>query len=533
MEQQRLCRFSEGKVTVSRQGLEAVVFDLDGVVTQTAKVHASAWKAMFDAFLAQRAVSTGRSYEPFDIQTDYRRHVDGKPRYDGVESFLAARQIRLPYGEPGDAPGEQSVCGLGNRKNALFLEKIAHEGVQVYESTVALARRLRALHVRTAVVSSSRNCAAILDAAGLADLFEVRVDGADAARLRLAGKPAPDLFLEAARRLGVGAARAVVVEDSAVGVEAGRRGGFGCVIGVNRGDRAEALRTRGADAIVSDLAEVAVEDGATEATEDGVELPSALSHLDTIVPPSGRRLAVFLDYDGTLTPIVERPDLAVLPGRMRQTLTRLARSCPVAVLSGRDLVDVRGKVGIGTLCYAGSHGFDIAGPGGQHLEHQQGTDFLPILDQAETALRETLAPVRGCLVERKRFGVAVHFRQVADRDLDAVARAVRQTHESFPRLRLRGGKKVYDLQPAIDWDKGKALEWLLQAMELDHPAVIPLYIGDDLTDEDTFRAVRERGAGILVAEGLRKTLARYRLSNPSEVQRFLDKLVARLGAPEG
>jgi trehalose 6-phosphate phosphatase len=532
MEEQRLCRFSRGRVTVSRQGLEAMVFDLDGVVTRTAKVHASAWKAMFDAFLVQCAETIGRPFEPFDIQTDYRRHVDGQPRYEGVESFLAARQIRLPYGDPGDAPGEQTVCGLGNRKNALFLDKIAHEGVQVYESTVALVRRLRALHLRTAVVSSSRNCAAILDAAGLTDLFEARVDGADAARLRLAGKPAPDLFLEAARRLGVAPARAVVVEDSAVGVEAGRRGGFGCVIGVNRGDRSEALRTRGADAIVSDLAEVVVDDGANEATADGVELPSALSHLDVIVPPSGRRLAVFLDYDGTLTPIVERPDLAVLSDRMRQTLTRLARSCPVAVLSGRDLADVREKVGIGTLCYAGSHGFDIAGPAGQRLEHQQGTDFLPVLDQAEAALRETLAHVRGCLVERKRFSVAVHFRQVADRDRDAVTRAVRQTHESFPRLRLGGGKKVYELQPAMDWDKGKALDWLLQAMDLDHPTVIPLYIGDDLTDEDAFRAVRVGGIGILVAERPRKTLARYRLRDPHEGQRFLDKLVARLEATE-
>jgi len=246
---------------------DAVLFDLDGVLTDTAMVHAACWQRMFDEYLRGRAARRKETFVPFDRDSDYKRYVDGKPRYDGVRSFLAARGIELPPGSPDDPPGSATVCGLGNRKNALVQEVLASEGVTVYDGSLRLLRQLQRLGIRMAVVSSSRNCAAVLQAAGLAGAFERRVDGEVADRLGLAGKPAPDTFLEAARQLGVEPRRAAVVEDAFSGVQAGRAGGFGLVIGVDRHGEAEALRRHGADIVVADLAELLAEEPGEEEME--------------------------------------------------------------------------------------------------------------------------------------------------------------------------------------------------------------------------------------------------------------------------
>jgi alpha,alpha-trehalase len=232
--------------------VEAVVFDTDGVLTDTASVHAAAWKRLFDEYLRQRAERLGEPFRPFE-ELDYLRHVDGKPRYDGVAGFLASRGIALPWGDPSDPPSHETVCGLGNSKNRYFLAHLGEHGVQAFPSSVAFVRKLGANGVRTAVVSASRNMRAVLDAAGIRDLFDVEVDGVDAARLGLAGKPDPALFLEAARRLQVAPARAAVVEDALAGVEAGHRGGFAVVVGVDRAGQAAELAAQGADVVVDDL----------------------------------------------------------------------------------------------------------------------------------------------------------------------------------------------------------------------------------------------------------------------------------------
>jgi len=245
-----------GPIAISRERFDAVLFDLDGVLTDTARIHAACWKRMFDEYLAARSKATGEAPRPFDIGSDYGPHVDGKPRYDGVRDFLASRGIRLPEGTPGDPPGRETVCGLGNRKNLLVNEALDAGGVDVYESSVALVRALRERGFEIAVVSASHNCPKVLRAAGIADLFDARIDGEAADRFRLAGKPAPDTFLAAARALGVEPGRAVVVEDAISGVRAGRAGGFGLVVGVNRADRAEELLRNGADLVVEDLGEL-------------------------------------------------------------------------------------------------------------------------------------------------------------------------------------------------------------------------------------------------------------------------------------
>jgi beta-phosphoglucomutase family hydrolase len=235
---------------------DAVLFDLDGVLTATAHLHAAAWKRMFDEFLRQHATDNGLPFKEFDLDEDYKLYVDGKPRYEGVQSFLASRSIDLPYGEAGAAPTVNTIRSLGDRKNELINQVIVSEGVEAFPGSVALVRRLREAGMKTAVVTSSHNGVTVLEAAGIVDLFDVRVDGGVAARLKLAGKPQPDTFLKAAEQLGVEVKRAVVVEDAISGVQAGRAGRFGLVIGVDRKGDAEALRSNGADIVVKDLSEL-------------------------------------------------------------------------------------------------------------------------------------------------------------------------------------------------------------------------------------------------------------------------------------
>jgi beta-phosphoglucomutase family hydrolase len=241
-----------GRPALSLDRLDAVVFDTDGVLTDTASVHAAAWKRLFDEYLKLRAARRSEPFRAF-TEADYLRSVDGRSRYDGVAGFLASRAIMLPWGDTTDPPGCETVCGLGNAKDRYFLDHLRDHGAQAFPTSVVFVRRLRAEGLRTAAVSASRSMVAVLESAGLGGLFDVEVDGVEADRLGLAGKPDPALFLEAARRLGVAPARAAVVEDALAGVEAGRRGRFGVVVGVDRGGQAAALAERGADLVVADL----------------------------------------------------------------------------------------------------------------------------------------------------------------------------------------------------------------------------------------------------------------------------------------
>ena len=516
-----------------RSDFDAVILDLDGVITRTAAVHARAWKEMFDRYLRRREARGEGEFVEFDPEADYLQYVDGKPRYDGVRSFLRSRGITLPEGDPADAPEAETVCGLGNFKNQLYNKLLTEGGVEVFDDAVQRIRGWRAQGIDAAVVSSSKNCAAVLEAAALTDLFEVRVDGVDAERLDLEGKPAPDLFLEAARRLDVAPARAIVVEDALAGVEAGRAGGFGLVVGLDRsGIRGSALRERGADVVVGDLLQFQI-----PSREDNVEgrpaseLPSALmAKREIAVRLAGKELALFLDYDGTLTPIVSQPEYALLADDMRAVLKRLASLCTVAIMSGRDRGDVERLVGLPELIYAGSHGFDIAGPRGLRLEYAGGVDRLPDLDAAEGELEPFVVSVSGARVERKRFAIAVHYRNLDESDVPRVAAGVRAVLARHKRLRMSGGKKVFELRPDIDWDKGRAVMWLLEALGLGPEGVIPMYVGDDVTDEDAFRALYGRGIGVVVGEPPYPSRATYSLRDTDEVQRFLGDLVNQLTA---
>jgi beta-phosphoglucomutase family hydrolase len=237
----------------------AVIFDLDGVVTDTAAVHSAAWKRMFDEYLQSYALKTGTPFKEFSHLEDYLPYVDGKPRYKGVESFLLSRGIVLPYGDPADPPNSETICGLGNRKNQIFNQEVAGGAVKVFESTVVFIQQLRSSGIRVGVASSSKNCQTVLDAVGLLDLFETRVDGVVSAELGLKGKPEPDIFTTACDNLEVQNNQAVIVEDAVSGVQAGRNGGFGLVLGIAREDNSEELKRNGADIAINDMREIDIQ----------------------------------------------------------------------------------------------------------------------------------------------------------------------------------------------------------------------------------------------------------------------------------
>jgi beta-phosphoglucomutase family hydrolase len=241
---------------ISSKDYDAVLFDLDGVLTPTAAVHSDCWKQMFDEFLVHWANLQNITCKPFDLASDYLNYVDGKPRYEGAQGFLDSRGIHLPPGEPADAPGMETVCALGNRKEVLVNRVLTEKGVEPYPSSVIVVEKLLLAGFKTGVVSSSKNCQTVLKAAHIEDLFDVRVDGKVATQRGLKGKPAPDTFIEAALELGVPVKRAVVVEDAISGVQAGAAGGFGLVIGIARHGDSEDLKRHGADIVVSDLDEL-------------------------------------------------------------------------------------------------------------------------------------------------------------------------------------------------------------------------------------------------------------------------------------
>ena len=244
------------RITITRNQFDAVLFDLDGVITDTANLHAASWKQMFDEYLKKRAAEKTEDFVPFDIASDYQLYVDGKSRFDGVRDFLASRNISLPEGTPDGPPQAETVCGLGNRKNALVNKIIEKEGVELYEGSVRFIHQLRHQGFKIAIVTSSQNCDAVLKAAKLDAHFEVQVDGNVIQAKKLAGKPAPDAFLMAAKLLDVEPKRAVVIEDAISGVQAGRIGNFGLVIGVARKTNAKELQRQGANLVVTDLSEL-------------------------------------------------------------------------------------------------------------------------------------------------------------------------------------------------------------------------------------------------------------------------------------
>lgn len=370
-------------------------------------------------------------------------------------------------------------------------------------------------------------------------LFDLETDLGSplAARLREVGVGtavvSQDGPVQAATNLNVRPGRAVVVAEKTVGVEAARAAGFALVIGVGPAGGAAALRDAGADAVVGDPGEVGVRTGDLRMSQ----LPDAAQALAGGL--ADRRPAVFFDFDGTLSDIVDDPDAARPVAGATEALGKLAARCPVAVLSGRDLADVAERVGVPGIWYAGSHGFELTAPDGTHHQNDAAAAAIPVLEQAATQLRDQLGKIPGVVVEHKRFGVAVHYRN-AERDrVGEVLAAVRAAGRRDA-LRVTTGREVIELRPDLDWDKGKTLRWVIDHLHEDGSgSLTPVYLGDDITDEDAFDAVRDadvQGVPILVRhsdDGDRATAALFALDSPARAAEFTDRLAAQLERSKG
>jgi trehalose 6-phosphate phosphatase len=347
-------------------------------------------------------------------------------------------------------------------------------------------------------------------------------------------------LVERANRLAVRPARCAVVAATANTVAAGRAGGFALVIGIDTGGQGDELRRQGADAVIADLLEINVRTGDRRMSE----LPDGLQALDAV---AGRHPAVFFDFDGTLSDIVDDADSARLSEGTTDALTSLIAQCPVGILSGRDLADVRQRIGLPGIWYAGSHGFELTGPDGAHHQNAEATASIPVLEQAAAQLADQLGHIPGVVVEHKRFGVAVNYRKAARDRIGEVAAAVRNAGQRIG-LRVTTGREVIELHPNVDWDKGKTLRWVLDYIRDDQagpsPAggrgpreagefpLLPIYLGDDITDEDAFDAVRDDGIAVVVRhseDGDRATAALFALDNPEQVREFTERLVCQLG----
>lgn len=507
--------------------IKAVLLDLDGVVTSTVELHTRAWKRMFDSYLQEYSEKHGTSFVPMDPVFDYKEYIDGRPRYEGVMMFLRSRNIKLPYGDKGDEAGKETVCGLGNLKNEIYHTLLREEGVHVYDDAVEMIRRWRSMDIRTAVISASRNCREVLNRADLTGLFDAIVDGNDAELNKLKGKPEPDTFVFASKLLGFDPSRSIVIEDAAAGVEAGRRGNFNLVVGVSRDGRSsELLMKNGADMVVAKLTEVLPVGPQQKRTFS--EIPSAFERFDDLGDRfNAHEIMVLLDYDGTLTPIVERPELAVMSKEMREAVNALSSVTRVAVVSGRDLRDVRNLVNLDNLFYSGSHGFEIVAPDNSRMELDEAKRRVSSIDGVEKDAQSILSGIEGALVERKKFALAVHYRQVSEENVEKLKTAVQEVASSYPDLRLTYGKKVIEFRPDLPWDKGKAVDWIMTELFPQGNAV-PLFIGDDITDEDAFREIKDWGVSILVGDHGEPSFADYRLKSTDEVRKFLLMLKSSL-----
>jgi len=380
------------------------------------------------------------------------------------------------------------------------------DGGPVIESTITLLRKLLDAGVATAVYGCPDGRQR-LKAAGIDDLFGVCVDGI-----------AAGVFAEATRRLGVRPGRSVVV-DAGAGVAAAHNGGFAFVIGLDRAGSADELLNCGADVVVAELDNVAVRAGARRMSE----LANAVDSYGQIIGVLGaREPLLFLDYDGTLSPIVNDPGAAALVDGAAEALESLAAQCPVAILSGRDLADIRSRVQVPGIWYAGSHGFELTEPDGTYHQNEAAAAAVGVLERAAEELGEILAQIPGVRVEHKRFAVAVHYREVAPAHVGEI---VSTTHKIGKRdgLRLTNGRMLVELRPDIDWDKGSTLAWIRARID-PKGSMLPIYVGDDLTDEDAFDAVQFDGIGIVVRhdeDGDRKTAARLSLQSPDQVREFV------------
>lgn len=475
----------------STESYAAVILDLDGVITATRSLHFAAWKETLDPLTSFN-------------EKDYEKYVDGKPREEGLRTFLQSRHITLENDE---------LRSLSEKKNALYLKALDEKGLVIFSDALRALNNWKSKKIPLAVVSSSKNTSKILDRLGIKHYFDVQIDALVGANLNLKGKPAPDYFLEAAKQLGKSPKECAVVEDAVAGIEAGIGGKFKSVIGIYRPGQtsARALEEAGADFVVTSLEEIFA------------LKPNALQNwnkFQSII--NGKELALFLDFDGTLSEIVTDFHQAKMLEPIKQILEKTAKSIKIAILSGRDRQDVKARVGVDNLFFAGCHGYDISGPGCFHFQVEEAESVVPEIEKASDRILELAENYEGLRLEKKKYFTAVHFRGVDSNKHPELKSKIKNIIESFENLEARHGKMVIEVAPKISWNKSEAVKKLCEVLELNHEQTVAVYLGDDLTDEDIFCELKSWGVGIKVGvEKMDGTCADFSLKNPEEVGSFL------------
>ena len=502
---------------------DAVIFDLCGVLTDAALVQRLAWASLFNDYLVQRPAYEGEDYSLL-TNDEYYQLVDGQPRPDGVAAFLGSRGITLPRGVPSDT-GDDTICGLANRQRQLYADLLDRE-VPLLGAMITLTRKLRDIAVATVAHSSRPGCQQVSNVTGVNRLLDVYIAETAAEGPSIAANPGlvvlPEAthVLDAANKLGVRPHRTVVVGDTEAGLSAGRDAGFALVIGVDRTGYADRLFERGADFVVTDLADIAVRTGDRRISE----IPNALESYGQLAGITiGRDSVLFLNYDVALSQTVAEPGADAPVDNGAQALRNLAAVSPVVVISGRDLADIRDRVGIPEIWYAGSHGFELLGPDGSHREHATGLAAVPVLAGVAAELRGILEHIPGVRVVHTRFAVTVQYLEAASEHIDEIVATTRRLGQRN-KLRVSSGRMLVELRPDVQWDEGTRLAWIQS--HVDKPkSLIPIYIGGDFIDEDAFEAVQLAGVGIAVRhneDGNRRTAARFVLNDLDEVREVLE-----------
>lgn len=477
---------------------KAIILDVDGVITDTRKLHFKAWKKIFDQILAENKINA------VFRQEDYEKYVDGKPRQDGLTSYLDSRSLHLT---------KNQLENLSIRKDQFFKEFLKTDKPEVFPDARKAISKWRKNKIQLGAISSSKNSRLILEQAGLLDSFDVCIDGEEGERLHLAGKPDPAYLFEATKRLSLDTEDCVLIEDAISGVAAGKKALFKEVVGISRpGQTApDELYAAGADTVVRSLLEIGKIPNALEAWED------IKSHVGS------KDVALFIDFDGTLSEIVADPNQATIKESIKDVLHRCSASIKIAVISGRDRIDVKGRVGIDDIFYVGSHGLDMCGPGCFYYQVEDAEKFSAELQDATMAATLAFQKVKGVYLERKSFSTAIHYRMVADDEVDSIRVMIFDMIKNFPNLRAKEGKKVIEIFPDIAWGKGEAVKKLSEILNIDPEFTLPIYLGDDLTDEDAFKELRHKGIGIKIDDGSHApTKAGYFLNNTGEVEKFLN-----------
>lgn len=498
--------------------IKGIIFDMDGVVTQTADLHCKAWKVVFNQFFRQI-----KEKDYYFTLKDYLYYFDGIPRIDGVINFLNAckidgNKITNKYGSLKKAVEE--ICKI---KNNLFLSMIDENKVKVFPDALEFIKYLLALNYKVAIISSSKNCQIILDKAGIIHLFSICIDGESAERKNIPGKPHPGIFLEAAKQLQLLPEQCMVIEDALAGVSAAKQGQFGLVVALDRKNKLfNEFKQYDPDYILRDLSKNQVNLYKTFDSSKAAPAINALPILSSALIQQ-KEIVVFLDYDGTLTPIVDRPQDAHLSSVMKESILQLCKNYLTIIISGRELSNLKEKVGVETLFYAGNHGFEFESPKNFNFSYEIGKEYIEDIQSIFKKIYSILKDVKGCIIENKKFTLSIHYRLVHETNYELISSTIDFLLPSYPKLSRHAGKKVIEIRPNIPWNKGIFSINLLKNMKKDNPNVIPIYIGDDLTDEDAFQLFNANGITIKVGQGS-STHAHYFLESPNEVRLFLDQL---------